>query len=53
MVSKVSPYLLIETADLDAAATTGDLFVIEDVTYKLVDIQHYEPGITRIVLANT
>lgn len=52
-ISKVTPFLLIETTDLHAAATTGDRFVIEGVTYKLVDIQYYEPGITRIVLANT
>lgn len=51
-VSKVTPFLLIETTDMDADATTGDVFIIDGANYKLVDIQYYEPGISRIVLAN-
>lgn len=50
-VSAVSPYLLMQSVDVPGSATTGDLFTVEGVAYKLADIQYAEPGVKRIVLA--
>jgi hypothetical protein len=48
-----APYILMRTIDLASGYTSGDLFIIEGVTYKLADVQYSEPGLTRVVLAAT
>lgn len=50
-ISTESPYLLMQSSDVPGSATSGDAFTVEGTNYKLVDIQHAEPGMTRIVLA--
>lgn len=52
-VSTESPYLLMQTSDVPSTATSGDLFTVDSVNYKLVDKQYAEPGMTRIILALT
>lgn len=52
-VSKSIPFILIETAEMPSTADTGDLFVISGVTYKLVNIQYHDPGMSKITLAAT
>lgn len=49
--STVSPYLLMADVDVPSTATSGDLFTVECVDYKLVDKQYFDKGMTRIVLA--
>lgn len=50
-ISTESPYLLMQNSDVPGSANSGDTFTVEGTNYKLVDIQHAEPGLTRIVLA--
>jgi hypothetical protein len=50
-ISSVAPFLLMKDADVPSTATSGDLFTVECVNYKMVDKQYYEPGVSRIVLA--
>jgi hypothetical protein len=50
-VSRVAPFVLCETADVDAAAASGDLFTINGTDYKLVDVQHADPGVSRLLMA--
>ena len=52
-MSRESPTLLVKTSDVPSTATTGDLFVIDSTTYKLIDKEYYDPGMTRLVLAKT
>ncbi len=52
-VSRSTPFLLVETAEIPTTADTGDLFIVEGTTYKLVNIQYAEPGMSRIILAAT
>lgn len=51
-ISRESPTFLIRTSDVFTNKATGDLFVIDGKTYKLVNVQYAEPGITRLILAN-
>ena len=51
-ISREAPYFLAEDADVPSSAASGDLFTIDSVNYKLVDIQIYESGVKRIVLAD-
>jgi hypothetical protein len=50
-ISTESPYLLMQSSDVPGSATSGDAFTVAGTNYKLVDIQHAEPGMSRIVLA--
>jgi hypothetical protein len=52
-VSRSTPFLLLETAEIPTTADTGDLFIVEGTTYKLVNIQYAEPGMSRVILAAT
>jgi len=52
-VSRSTPFLLVETAEIPTTADTGDLFIVDGTTYKLVNIQYAEPGMSRIILAAT
>lgn len=55
--SGVQPHLLIASSDLPASYSEGDLFTFSNpitgvqTTYKLVDVEHDQPGYDRIVLA--
>ena len=50
-VSRVMPFVLCETEDVDAGHAAGDLFTVNGTDYKLVDVQHVDPGLSRLVLA--
>jgi hypothetical protein len=53
------PFFLLQTSDIPSTRGAGDLFTFSDpvsgnsVTYKLVDVQYAEPGLSRVILAAT
>lgn len=51
-ISREAPYFITEASNVPGSAVSGDLFTINSVSYKLVDIQVYELGAKRIILAN-
>ena len=51
-ISRELPYFITEDGNVPSSAKSGDLFTINSVSYKLVDIQIYEAGAKRIILAD-
>lgn len=51
--SGVKPVALIQASDVKAGYATGDNFTIDDTAYQLVDVQYAEPGMRRLVFADT
>lgn len=51
-ISGERPVLLVKTSDLATARNSGDLFTVNGDSYKLVDVQYAEPGLSRLVLAD-
>jgi hypothetical protein len=51
-IGRVSPFFITAAANVPATAAAGDLFTIDSTSYKLVDLQPYEIGLQRVVLAD-
>ena len=51
-VSGVMPFAIVQDEDIPSSRASGDLFTINGASYKLIDVEYYEPSLSRLIFAN-